>query len=273
MRYNESNGAVSVYEHTEYEETAEHSHNALELIMPDTHGLEIFCGGERFRVGENRIIIIPAGTLHSVKAARGSRTVIHIPAELLNENPALAELREMFTKPLVLGAEQIGAYSFGSLVGEIRGLSESGAPLSEALVYIKLLTLLVNIAELAAAPRDPSCCPDKLGLALKYVDRNYMNDITLDELANVAGYSRYHFSRLFRRFSGTTLKEYLNRRRVREAALLLTGTNLSITETAMKSGFSSLTTFNRVFRQLENCTPSEYKRRHGLPGKYPQKTP
>ena len=53
--------------------------------------------------------------------------------------------------------------------------------------------------------------------------------------------------------------EYLTQKRIAHAEQLLIEPNLSITEVAMRSGFNSLSTFNRIFKAAKNCTPSEYK--------------
>jgi AraC-like DNA-binding protein len=57
--------------------------------------------------------------------------------------------------------------------------------------------------------------------------------------------------------------DYLITRRIMQAEKLLADQDLSIMQVAMKSGFSSLATFNRVFRAKKNCTPSQYKTQYG----------
>lgn len=87
-----------------------------------------------------------------------------------------------------------------------------------------------------------------------------MNDITLENLAKLVGYSTFHFSRIFKKYSNTTFINFLNRQKVKAAELLLLESGSSITDIAMKVGFSSLTTFNRVFKNINGCTPSDYKK-------------
>ena len=100
----------------------------------------------------------------------------------------------------------------------------------------------------------------KFSAVLKYIDTNYMNDITLDQLADVAGYSKYHFSRIFKQYSSMSYLRYINARRTKAAEQLLLGPEMPITEVAMRSGFRSLTTFNRIFKEIKHCTPSDFKR-------------
>lgn len=58
---------------------------------------------------------------------------------------------------------------------------------------------------------------------------------------------------------------YLNQHRIMYAEKLLIDPNLSVTEVAMRSGFGSLSTFNRVFKAYKKCTPTQYKYLHGNP--------
>ena len=72
----------------------------------------------------------------------------------------------------------------------------------------------------------------------------------------------YHFARLFKQFTNISYYDYLNQRRIMEAQNLLCDPSLTITEVAMRSGFNSLATFNRIFKAQKNCTPREYKQLH-----------
>ena len=94
---------------------------------------------------------------------------------------------------------------------------------------------------------------------LQYIETRYTQPITLEECAAAAGYSKFHFSRQFKALTGLAFTDYINRKRIRAAELQLCRTNLSVTDIAMRSGFGSLTTFNRVFRKVKNCTPSTFK--------------
>ena len=93
-----------------------------------------------------------------------------------------------------------------------------------------------------------------------YISDHCTENISIDRLASLAGFSKFHFARLFKQFSGMSCYEYLTQQRIAHAERLLIQPNLSITEVAMHSGFNSLSTFNRIFKSAKNCTPSEYKR-------------
>src|SRR5687767_1023851 len=93
------------------------------------------------------------------------------------------------------------------------------------------------------------------------MDARYAEPLSLDDMAAVAGFSRYHFAREFRVVFGETPGAYLSRRRVERAKDLLTHANLTVTEVCMVVGFASLSSFSRRFRELVGCSPGEYQRR------------
>jgi len=99
----------------------------------------------------------------------------------------------------------------------------------------------------------------KFVLVCDYIHDHYSEDINADTLADIAGFSKYHFSRLFKQYTGSTYYDYLTKTRIEMAEKYLIEPEISITEVAMRSGFNSLSTFNRVFKSLKGCTPSEYK--------------
>jgi YesN/AraC family two-component response regulator len=97
--------------------------------------------------------------------------------------------------------------------------------------------------------------------AVIFISNNFMNKITLNNVAKEACMSRYHFSREFKKTLGCTYKDYLNNLRIEKARELLKNSRLSITEAAFSVGYSDLTNFERVFKRIVGCTPKEFKNR------------
>jgi AraC-like DNA-binding protein len=102
----------------------------------------------------------------------------------------------------------------------------------------------------------------RLRLAKDAMDRDWAEPIDLDAVAAHAGYSRYHFVRLFRAAYGQTPGQYLSRRRVERAEELLRTADLSVTEICMLVGFTSLGSFSSSFKKHTGLSPSEYRARH-----------
>lgn len=99
----------------------------------------------------------------------------------------------------------------------------------------------------------------RLDRVLEYIDENYDQKMGLEDVAAVANYSPYHFTRFFKDTTGMTFSEYLNSVRVKKAEGYLLDIDSPITEVAFKSGFNSIQTFNRVFKINKGCTPTEYR--------------
>jgi AraC-like DNA-binding protein len=96
-----------------------------------------------------------------------------------------------------------------------------------------------------------------------YLKENYMKNITLTKILNIACMNRNKFCRAFKQRFGQSLVTYLNGLRARRAAEMLRNPDLSITEIAHHVGFESVTHFNRVFGKINRLCPREYRKNYG----------
>lgn len=94
---------------------------------------------------------------------------------------------------------------------------------------------------------------------LEYLDVNYMHPITLADAARQANMSLFYFSRFFKSLSGMSYIAYLSNIRVNQAEQLLLTTDKTILDIALECGFTNIRTFNRVFKQIKQRTPSELR--------------
>lgn len=95
---------------------------------------------------------------------------------------------------------------------------------------------------------------------LDYIDANLNTDMTLDELAAVSCYSKYHFSRIFASMMGEPVFHYITRLRLEKAALWLRiEAGIPITNIAYELGFSNCATFSRAFRKHFDLSPTEWR--------------
>ncbi len=98
--------------------------------------------------------------------------------------------------------------------------------------------------------------------AQKYIEKNFRNgQLQLIEVARIARLSPAYFCSVYRKVIGVHYSSYLRNLRVNESKRLLSITGKSITNICYNCGFNSLTHFNRVFRQSEHCSPSQYRKR------------
>lgn len=94
---------------------------------------------------------------------------------------------------------------------------------------------------------------------VKYIDKNYKQKITLNDLSKISQYNRNYISQLFKQNLGINFYDYLTRIRLREAIYELGRTDKTISEIALSNGFPDIKAFNSAFKSNFGKTPSEYR--------------
>lgn len=100
----------------------------------------------------------------------------------------------------------------------------------------------------------------KIKKAIEYINQNYRDEISLETISEIVDLSPAYFSRLFAKYSGTNFNSYLGRIRVNAAEKLIKTTQDSIISIAYECGFNSIRTFNRTFKSIKGCSPSQLKK-------------
>ena len=92
-----------------------------------------------------------------------------------------------------------------------------------------------------------------------YINKNYMDEIRLATVSDIAGMSPSAFSRFFKLHTGRNLSEHIIDLRLGYASRMLVDTSKSIAEISYSCGFNNLSNFNRIFKKKKNCSPSEFR--------------
>jgi len=93
----------------------------------------------------------------------------------------------------------------------------------------------------------------------QYVDNRIEERISLEDLADVAGFSRAHFAATFKAATSMSVHEFILRCRIQMAAKLLTTTELSLVDISLRTGFQNQAHFTTVFRKLTSSTPARWR--------------
>ncbi len=93
---------------------------------------------------------------------------------------------------------------------------------------------------------------------LRYIREHLAEPLSMDELAAVAGFSKFHFAREFKRMTSYTVVTYLNIMRIEKAKSLLSQGGISVKEAALASGYNNLSYFSKIFCEHTGMIPSKF---------------
>lgn len=275
INYGDSLG-IRLYHNTDYEDYPEHWHTGVEIIMPLHGEYGVIVGARKYWLKEGEIIIINSGVLHSLEAPpTGERAILQFSDYLLYSLKEMETLLALLPPVLYLSEENDPQRLYGFIKRHIDAIIvEYGEEKTffQAAIYARLIEIFVYLGRSATwgkvkkSPIPEENNPVKkreymenIMSACAYINQHYQEPISLDEIADASGFSRFHFARIFKQYMHMMAHEYLNQKRITKAEELLSTTAQSITEIALNSGFSSISSFNRTFKAMKGCTPSIYR--------------
>lgn len=123
-------------------------------------------------------------------------------------------------------------------------------------------TLMYHLVRLVRRSRGDRSYSEPVQACCTYIEEHACDKLTLDYLAKQTGYSPDHLSKKFRQEFGVPLKDYITRTKIQRAQMMLTTTDMSISDIGAMFSFCSASHFTRVFRQMTGQTPAEYRLKH-----------
>jgi AraC-like DNA-binding protein len=262
---------IRIYLNREYEDYPQHWHTDAEIIMPIESDYKVIIDETTYHLNADDIMVIAPGELHQLYAPfTGHRIILQFDCTLLYSLSGFNSVFHMFRPCLTVTPSSMPDIhkELSVLILNITSEYFSTLPFREASAYSMLICFFTTLGRKCINRNDKFSAIKKqkqqeyIDLFLKvcnYINDHCTEDIKIDDIASIAGFSKYHFARLFKQVMNISCYEYLINRRIIYAEKLLIQPDLSIMQVAMKSGFSSLATFNRVFKAKNHCTPKDYK--------------
>ena len=251
-----------------------HSHEETEILYLLSGEAEVLLESETFTVGPGDIVLIARNEPHEIRVNPQQALTRHLLLEfgqqlLADEYALLAGRRFLrpFLRPDAMTADD-PLYGPAQQLKRLlcRAESELQSPQDGQLSAVRgllceLFVCMVRTLPTAEAPELERSFwqQHRWAAVLEYITAHCMEQITMEEAAERAGYSAYHFCRSFRAHVGVPFHQYVNRYRVDRAAALLADQTLSVTQIASMSGFDSIKTFNRGFRQQTGMSPTQFR--------------
>lgn len=217
------NSSLRLFVNTDCEDYPIHWHTPMEIIMPLEGTYTVFLGDKPVLLQEGDIIFICPGILHSLVAPEnGKRIILQIEWSVVSKIRDLNSILALISPVLTLTPQTApDIYSdIYHLICQILSEYEEDSFLSEAVIYARMLDILSLIGRYQAfascrfdaGPQKQKEYLDRFLSICNYIDEHCTEDLSLDQVAKTAGFSKYHFTRLFKQFTNTTYYKYLNRK-------------------------------------------------------------
>ena len=245
-----------------------HCHPYYELAYIEHGSCRFFIEDTMFDLHDGDFLLIPPHVFHFTRYLFGSclRCGIYFRAgdlesELISHFPDgadfLSQVR-IFQVPTDARRE-IGRIIM-RMAAEDRGFDER-SPLMLRLELQELLLLCSRVCLLLTeTPASIHTTDRQVLLAARYINEHFRQQISAADIAAAAGFSPNYLSRKFREAAGIGVHDYLVFIRLRSAAFELISTNDSVTDIALRNGFSDSNYFKDVFKKKYGMTPREYRK-------------
>ncbi len=265
-----ANTNIRLYDNTVSEDYPAHWHTPIEIIMPISNNYTIILNDVVRELHPSDIIFISPGVVHELKAPpSGRRIIFQAELTLLRQLKDFESISNLISPAIIITSEthpHLHAILQKKLL-DIFNEYINTTPYYEIAIYSSLMEMLINIGRhkfehtecFTSHTQMPKEHIDKFMSICDYITTHCTENLTLDDIAHLAGFSKYHFARLFKQFTNTTFYKYLTKKRIEYAEQLLINPNLSITEIALQSGFSNQSAFIRMFKLIKSCTPTEFR--------------
>ena len=249
-----------------------HIHNEMQILAGVSGMVEIKISSRKFNLRVGDVMLIKRRTPHSAKSILPFTTTTSLkisqdslfPPEIEEYAKYLSVILEQNEKDFVyLRREDEATAEIFSTISQIFEESTKKGKSYSLFVdgYTKILLGLLDrkgaINEYADKFDTSALC--KLLPALEFVDKNYTREISLEEIASTLDMNREYFCRLFKKTLGETFVDYTNLLRISCAEELLISSQKSISEISDELGFSSVSYFTRVFKNITNLTPATFR--------------
>ena len=239
-------GAIRVYPNREADDYPAHWHMKYEIILPVSESYSAVVDGQSYDVLPGEVLVIPAGVVHEIFAPeQGMRYIFMVDQDVVYGLEGLAGIQHFFYPCVHLRAGQEDAVlreARDCLMQAVRErenrqmLDQAAIQAWIGLFLIRVARWLMQGAHAGPDERRPHMNEAFLDICA-YITEHCNEKLTLEDVAAYSGYSKYHFSRIFKEYTGMSFYEFYLRQRMLLCRQLLNEKNLSVTEVASRAGF------------------------------------
>ncbi|WP_163191642.1 AraC family transcriptional regulator [Clostridium thermarum] len=244
-----------------------HWHNHLEILYIFQGTMHIVRNDEKYTINQNDLFVVNSGDIHLTRSTDNLEALLlQVPYELLNHS--IPEYKNIRFKEYYPHDELCQDPIFQKMIWhllEMKQLFEQRKDgyhfLFNSNLNLFLHTLYTHYAirQSADEKNKAAKCLLRLKEIIEYVEKNYMEPISLKAAAALVALNPEYFCRTFKKFTGFTFMEYVNMVRLTHIHRDLIETDDSITVLQERHGFTNYKVFNRMFKENYGCTPSKLR--------------
>ena len=242
-----------------------HWHNSLEIVLPICNGEYAWVDGRYYKLYQENMmpLIINSRSIHAFESGCPKPYIglaLLINYQFLKQ--VYPEIDHIYFKQ---PDEEVGMLIKKQLF-LINEYYETESTHKDLLITSALFHLIYLLVEhLSIEKKDKVELKSeknkhRITSIINYIDKNYQEDLTIEQLSEAFHLSEGHLSKLFKENLGMTIKAYISQTRAKEVRNALLTSDLPLIDIAITCGFPNVKSMNKVFKDLYQCTPSQFRR-------------
>ncbi len=249
-----------------------HRHGCLEITIPIEKSYTYIFDDRTIILKEKEILFVPPDMLHKIAGTRsGIRFIYLFNVDFLQGLFDYDEFQKLIKEPLLITPDthpEVYSLIFERFM-EINDLYFFySTTVKEISIFSKLMDVFGMLMKkdysdsLVVIQNDKQReVYIKFKSLVEWLAMHSSENVSMDEAANHVGYSKFHFARLFKEYTGMTFNDYETTLKLKEVERQLADTDLQISDIAMSCGFNNLTSLSRCFKKQYGCSPSQFRNR------------
>lgn len=251
-----------------------HFHNCVEIGFLYEGACKLIFEGEQLAIHSPAVTIVPPNKPHYTQAYPDSVCQwnwIYVDPVRLLSNLSPRQMNELHqylhfahgsdcvipcdTAPEIIQLVKIILQEMGKQEPHYKTIVRS--------LFASMFLMLFRLTDetVASAANEQVNQLGRISPAITYITENYMNNVTVDELAKICHVSITHFRRLFHQILGWSPQEYLHIVRIAHACDILFNDDCSITDVAIRVGYSSPSSLSRQFQHMYGISPNQWRKK------------
>lgn len=239
-----------------------HMHKSCEFVYLYSGSTTFVIGQKEYPIREGESLLLQPYQIHSSKDSQNAVIlIISFPLSQVHSFATAIE-KTVPSSPFFVLSPKTRDYVlnciFGDYVPSDRIIKH---PVPDALTSKGMLyAICADYMKQITLTRTNAKSESLFSACLAYIEKNYAENITLNDVAQHLNYDYSYLSRYFHEVFGISFKTLVNQYRCERASVLISSTHEKMSDIAMQCGFQNIRSFNRIFKLLMRCTPVEYKK-------------